>query len=645
MLVVWGLPILATLVVPDAWLARQLSVCASRATGLDVDVAEASLRPGGWSPHLVAEGVSVGVAGRAPLISGLAMSVRVAPLAAAWGGAPVASVELRGGLVRAALDDVGAEREALAALGADGGADGGGGADASRRPDVAAVRIVGTRIELRAADGRVAGLVLDASANARDRDAPSLAALLEGELGDGTAAAPSDASSDAPAPWRLDARLGGSSLRASARPAPAFGPGTRASLSLAGDDLSDLAAVAGLARPRSPPYALEANLVHEPGGRWRLVVDEARAGDSAARAVLTRAAAPSADGSRATLAGEVVVTRLELDDFLGAVQGSGEPSADEGDEGDEGVTDEGTTDESVRTGPPARVFAAADVPDWFGWPGRAGVDLDLRLDRFAFRGLEADGLTLAIDVAADAADVRLDARRVAGGELSASFATSAPDATGTRSLRAGVRADRVDLGALTAAAGRPGRATGTLAGEATWWLEGRDAAGLAASLDGGAFVVLTDGGLDRLFLDIAGFDLFAGLATWIGGNLANAPVRCGFADVQARDGRLEVREAVLDTAPTVFVAKGEVDLADETLRLSLTPYPRDFSLFSAPSRLTVRGTLARPRFRTGGGLVSRIAAAVVLGTVATPAAALLAFVDPGLDQDTRPCSELIDMMR
>ena len=82
---------------------------------------------------------------------------------------------------------------------------------------------------------------------------------------------------------------------------------------------------------------------------------------------------------------------------------------------------------------------------------------------------------------------------------------------------------------------------------------------------------------------------------------------------------------------------GHVDLNDESLHLRVTIKPKDFSLFSLRSPLTITGTLAQPVVGVEGqALAGRALLAAALAVVAPPAA-LLAFLDFGDAAKTDPC--------
>jgi AsmA family protein len=103
---------------------------------------------------------------------------------------------------------------------------------------------------------------------------------------------------------------------------------------------------------------------------------------------------------------------------------------------------------------------------------------------------------------------------------------------------------------------------------------------------------------------------------------------------------LNTEALVLDTTDTSIVGEGEINLADETLALTIRPQPKSRSILSLRSPLHVGGTLKQPQIVVDKtALVARGGATLLLG-LANPLAALIPLVEtgPGKDSD---CGQLI----
>jgi uncharacterized protein involved in outer membrane biogenesis len=109
------------------------------------------------------------------------------------------------------------------------------------------------------------------------------------------------------------------------------------------------------------------------------------------------------------------------------------------------------------------------------------------------------------------------------------------------------------------------------------------------------------------------------------------PIRCGVIEFQMKDGDAQAQQLVFDTENVIVTGDGRITLNDEKLDLNLKGEPKKprFDRLRAP--INVRGTLRHPSVSLSTpALAKQGAVAAVLGAVATPVAAVLAFVDPGL---------------
>ncbi len=114
-----------------------------------------------------------------------------------------------------------------------------------------------------------------------------------------------------------------------------------------------------------------------------------------------------------------------------------------------------------------------------------------------------------------------------------------------------------------------------------------------------------------------------------------ANIRCGIAAFTFRDGIGRTDPIFIDTEKAVIRGGGELSLKDESMDIAIEADSKNFSLFSGQSPVRVNGYLAAPAINpVSGKLLGRAGAAVALGVVATPVAALAAFVDLGDEEDT-----------
>jgi uncharacterized protein involved in outer membrane biogenesis len=180
--------------------------------------------------------------------------------------------------------------------------------------------------------------------------------------------------------------------------------------------------------------------------------------------------------------------------------------------------------------------------------------------------------------------------------------------------------------------------TGKLQAEVDLKGQGSSTAALLGSATGPLRVRVQDGSVSHLLTEAVGLDIAQGLGMLIKGD-GNLPLNCATLDGRFTSGVLRPRSAIIDNRDSRIDLDGTVSLKDETLDLRAVARPKDFSPLTLRAPVRVQGTLADPRVALEGKrLGGRAMAALALGALATPAAALLAFVDPGENLPPVDCS-------
>lgn len=114
-----------------------------------------------------------------------------------------------------------------------------------------------------------------------------------------------------------------------------------------------------------------------------------------------------------------------------------------------------------------------------------------------------------------------------------------------------------------------------------------------------------------------------------------AQIRCGLIGFTVRNGTAGADPILIDTERSVIRGKGGFTFKDERLDLAFEADAKNPSLFSGQSPVGLKGYFAAPTIDPlSKELVGRAGAGVILGAVATPLAALLAFLDVGEEEDT-----------
>ena len=121
-----------------------------------------------------------------------------------------------------------------------------------------------------------------------------------------------------------------------------------------------------------------------------------------------------------------------------------------------------------------------------------------------------------------------------------------------------------------------------------------------------------------------------------------AEIRCGLIGFTVRGGRATADPVLIDTERAVIRGGGGFSFKDESLALSVEADSKKMSLFSGQSPIGLQGYFAAPRVNPiSGELLARGGAGAALGVVATPLAAILAFLDVGDAKDTN-CGPVLE---
>jgi uncharacterized protein involved in outer membrane biogenesis len=182
---------------------------------------------------------------------------------------------------------------------------------------------------------------------------------------------------------------------------------------------------------------------------------------------------------------------------------------------------------------------------------------------------------------------------------------------------------------------------GTMVGRAILQGRGKSLHEVGATAEGTLSVVVPHGDVRKAFAELLGINAANGLGLLLTGNQDKTSIRCGVANFKAEGGVFAAQNIVFDTEKVLITGKGEIDLGSEDLDLTVNGQPKKFRFFRIKSPVVVGGTLSKPKVGLKpGNTPGQVALATALGVVATPLAAVLAFIDPGLAKDA-DCGALL----
>lgn len=196
------------------------------------------------------------------------------------------------------------------------------------------------------------------------------------------------------------------------------------------------------------------------------------------------------------------------------------------------------------------------------------------------------------------------------------------------------RARGLQLGKLFPGVESMDAALGAVHGDATLAGRGNSVSSLLANASGDVSAVVSRGTVSRFLLEAAGLNVANMVFVKLFGD-EQVTVQCLAAEFHIENGLMDARTFVLETDDAVVTVAGTVNLTTEEMDLDIHPENKSLRIFTLRSPLYVAGTFKNPDIGVQKGPVAtRAGAAVALGLVATPLAALLPLLNVGTDDET-----------
>ena len=393
-------------------------------------------------------------------------------------------------------------------------------------------------------------------------------------------------------------------------------------LLLTGDNVKDVAALAGYVAPDTPPFSLTTDyLVTRESAK--LDITEGTIGDS-------------------DITGTLNITMTEEVPFIDAVLTSQKLNlADLGIVF--GLPVDASNGEAMNAEQKAAkaAFESSDrlIPN-------AEIDL-ARLDAVNAKiSYKADSV-LAGPVAIQSLgyDVEIDGRVVTAKDVRATFpqgeilayitldASQTPASTDVKGSLSNITMDALAASAF---------AKGHLDGEFNFNTRGNNFQAAAGTATGNVSLWSTDLEIVEIGTELAGLDLGESLLLLMEGDVQSdfTPARCAAISLRADQGQMDFSPAVVDTEDSLIALVGGLNLGDETMEIEVKTDAKDTSFGSLLGDITLGGTLKSPSVSViDEKTVLQVGIAAVLGVFAGPLAAL-PFIEPG-DGEDAPCGALL----
>ncbi|MCZ4342297.1 AsmA family protein [Sphingomonadaceae bacterium G21617-S1] len=163
-----------------------------------------------------------------------------------------------------------------------------------------------------------------------------------------------------------------------------------------------------------------------------------------------------------------------------------------------------------------------------------------------------------------------------------------------------------------------------------------------ATSNGRIAIILPKGTFWTQYVQLAEFDIGLFVQKLIQDKLKKPiEINCGLLGFTVRDGVAAADPILIDTDKNVMTATGGFSFKDESLDMNFRADGKKFSLFSGQSPVGIKGYFAQPGINIiSPQLLTRGGVGLGLGLVASPLAAVLAFVDVG-DAKAAACGPVL----
>ncbi len=182
---------------------------------------------------------------------------------------------------------------------------------------------------------------------------------------------------------------------------------------------------------------------------------------------------------------------------------------------------------------------------------------------------------------------------------------------------------------------------GVIQGRAVLEGSGDSVHDVMAGADGRVSFIVPQGEVNAALAELTGINVARGLGLLLKGSDDKTDIRCGVAQFGVQDGIMRADNVVFDTRDVRITGRGEIRLGPEELDLSIKGEPKKLRLARLRTPVEINGHLRDPSIGVNVGKVAKQGAvAAAIGAVLTPLAAVIAFVDPGLEKDEN-CAALL----
>lgn len=395
-------------------------------------------------------------------------------------------------------------------------------------------------------------------------------------------------------------------------------------LHLAGSDMSKLTPLTGVPIPETPPYDIAGQLDYA-AKEVRFTGFTGRVG----RSDLNGDIKVDTGGPRPVVTANLSSKLVNLDDLAGFI------GSKPGDSKEAGQTAQQRREVAAAEASPKLL---PDTPINLPKVNMADVHLKYRGAHIEGRSQPLDDIVVGLDIVDGQIGVHPLDFGVGHGRIVGNIDLAQKD--GAIHTRAKIDFQRVDIGRLMAATNIV-KGAGSIGGQAVIDANGNSLAQMLGHGNGDLRLFVAGGGnVSALVVDLSGLEFGNALLSALGVP-TRAALQCMAADFALRNGLVNTQTFLVDTSTAKIEMTGNMNLRDEALDLRLRSETKHFTIGSLNTPIDVDGTFKNPSVRPElKELALRGGAAIALGIVGTPLAALIPTIQFGTGEDNA-CAGLL----
>jgi len=390
-----------------------------------------------------------------------------------------------------------------------------------------------------------------------------------------------------------------------------------------GDNAHDLYPIFGIPAPATPPYHLTGTLDRD-GEAWLFKSFAGTVGKSDLEGSLRF---ETRDRKRTFVGGDLRSRNLDFAD-LGLLVGA--PGATSGDR-PVSETQKQLEKQQEQTG---RVLP--DAPLDLDQVRNVDANITFKGEHVITQSLPIDNVDMHMTLDNALLSFKPLKVGVAGGQIDSNIVLDAR--TDTVATDYDVKFSRFQVQRIFEKAGFPQGGTGTIYGRIRLHGTGNSVRKSLGSANGQVSAMVDKGTISDLVANGLGLDVARTLGVLITGD-SQVPLNCLVVDFAVDKGQMAPRTFILDTDAALDTAKGAISLADEKIDLSIHADPKNATPVALGGPIEVGGSFRKPSVGLGAEAYARGGAAIALGALLTPVAAVLGFIDAG-DVKDADCSGL-----